>query len=76
MTSVRTLLLLATAAALSGCMISTELGPEGFQGGRRSVSNTGTNLKPRDAVDASNVKALAPEDIARLQQKHPGKAGF
>jgi hypothetical protein len=72
--TVRTLLLLATAATLMGCTISTELGPLGFQGGRHVDRNmTGSNLKPRDAEDRGSAKALAPEDVGRLQQNTGSK---
>ena len=66
--------MLATAATLMGCTISTELGPQGFQGGRHVDRNvTGSNLKPRDAEDRGSAKALAPEDVGRLQQNTGSK---
>jgi hypothetical protein len=73
-TPVRTILLLATVAALSGCTISTELGPGGFQGGRHVERNvTGSNLAPRDETDRGGAKRLAPEDVGRLQQNTGSK---
>ena len=70
----RTILLLATVAALSGCTISTELGPNGFQGGRHVDRDvTGSNLAPRDADDRGSAKKLAPEDVGRLQQNTGSK---
>ena len=70
----RTILLLVSVAALSGCTISTELGPNGFQGGRfvdRDV--TGSNLPPRDSADRGMAKKLAPEDVSKLQQNSGSK---
>ena len=74
LTSVRTILVLASIAALSGCTISTELGPGGFQGGRHVERNvTGSNLAPRDETDRGSAKKLAPEDVGRLQQNTGSK---
>lgn len=70
----RKILLLVSVAALAGCTISTELGPNGFQGGRyvdRDV--TGSNLPPRDPTDRGSAKKLAPEDVGRLQQNTGSK---
>ncbi len=70
----RTILLLASVVALSGCTISTELGPGGFKGGRHVERDvTGSNLAPRDATDRGAAKALAPEDVGRLQQNTGSK---
>lgn len=70
----RTILLLVSVAALTGCTISTELGPGGFKGGRHVERDvTGSNLAPRDATDRGGAKALAPEDVGRLQQNTGSK---
>ena len=70
----RTILLLLSVAALSGCTISTELGPNGFQGGRHKDRDvTGSNLPPRDDADRGSAKRLAPEDVGRLQQNTGSK---
>ena len=72
--SVRTILLLVSIAALSGCTISTELGPNGFQGGRHKDRDvTGSNLPPREEGDRGSAKNLAPEDVGRLQQNTGSK---
>lgn len=70
----RKILLLAAAAVTAGCTISTDLGPDGFQG-RRKVdrSLTGSNLPPRDESDLGSAKRLAPEDVGRLQQNTGSK---
>ena len=74
LTSVRTILLLVSLAALSGCTISTELGPGGFKGGRHVERDvTGSNLAPRDEADRGSAKKLAPEDVGRLQQNTGSK---
>lgn len=73
-TSVRTILLLVSVAALSGCTISTELGPGGFKGGRHVERDvTGSNLTPREETDRGAAKKLAPEDVGRLQQNTGSK---
>ena len=70
----RTILLLSSIVALSGCTISTELGPGGFKGGRHVERDvTGSNLAPRDPADRGGAKALAPEDVGRLQQNTGSK---
>ena len=72
--SVRTILLLVSVAALSGCTISTELGPGGFKGGRHVERDvTGSNLAPREDGDRGAAKKLAPEDVGRLQQNTGSK---
>ena len=72
--SVRTILLLVSVAALSGCVISTELGPGGFKGGRHVERDvTGSNLAPREEADRGAAKKLAPEDVGRLQQNTGSK---
>ena len=74
MNTVRTILLACIAATLTGCVISTDLGPGGFQGGRKSErSVTGSNLPPRDEADYGSAKKLAPEDVGRLQQNTGSK---
>jgi hypothetical protein len=66
---VRTILLLAAAAVLTGCTISTDLGPGGFQGGRvKDRSLTGSNLPPRDDKDYGAAKQLGIDDAKKLQQ--------
>ena len=70
----RTILLLVTAAALAGCVISTELGPNGFQNGRYKERDvTGSNLPAREDGDRGSAKKLAPEDVGRLQQNTGSK---
>ena len=70
----RTIFLLVSVAALTGCTISTELGPGGFKGGRHVERDvTGSNLAPRDDADRGGAKALAPEDVGRLQQNTGSK---
>lgn len=70
----RTILLLVSAAVIAGCTISTELGPNGFQGGRHKERDvTGSNLPPRDEGDRGAAKKLAPEDVGRLQQNTGSK---
>lgn len=71
---VRTILLILSVAALAGCTISTELGPNGFKGGRHVERDvTGSNLTPRDAEDRGMAKRLAPEDVSKLQQNTGSK---
>ena len=66
--------MLVSVAALAGCTISTELGPNGFQGGRHKERDvTGSNLPPRDDADRGMAKKLAPEDVGRLQQNTGSK---
>jgi hypothetical protein len=71
---VRTILLILSVAALAGCTISTELGPNGFKGGRHVERDvTGSNLAPRDPEDRGMAKKLSPEDVGRLQQNTGSK---
>ena len=66
---VKTILALTLAATLlAGCMISTELDPEGFQAWRKKDRGiTGSNL-PRRQGDESTVKAMEAEDLAKMQR--------
>ena len=70
-----TLVLTLGAIVLSGCTISTELDPEGFQAWRKkNRSITGSNLPPRIG-DETTVKGMGVEDVEKLQRATPGPRG-